>query len=203
MPDTTSYYTSATSTQETQASLFQLGDESALAFFFNEFYPALSLYGFRLLKDRSTAEDVASEAFVKTWKMHHKLDSYGGIRAYLYKTVQRDCLRIIKQERRRAEVHKLSVAEDSPFTPFQHLVSAETYRLVHAALQTLSPGNRRVLSMHFLEGKSIGQIARELSLHPHTVQTQKTRGLKALRKIIKHPLGLLVVYFLKIFLTRV
>lgn len=188
---------------EEQARAFQQGDEAALAFFYGEFLPALTLFAFRWVKSRQIAQEIASEAFIKTWRMHPKLDSYTGIRAYLYKTVQRDCQHAQKRERRREEVHQLSMPDTAcPDTPFQHLVRSETYRLVHAAIKTLSPGNRRVISMHFLEGKSTGQIARELKLHPHTVQTQKARGLKALRKIIQHPLLLSVYLFVKIFLSH-
>ena len=188
---------------EEQARAFQQGDEAALAFFYGEFLPALTLFASRWVKSRQIAQEIASEAFIKTWRMHPKLDSYAGIRAYLYKTVQRDCQHVQKRERRREEVHQFSMPDTACHdTPFQHLVRSETYRLVHAAIKTLSPGNRRVISMHFLEGKSTGQIARELNLHPHTVQTQKARGLKALRKIIQHPLLLSVYLFVKIFLSH-
>lgn len=201
MPGNRSGHRGISSFAEEQAMHFQEGSEQALSFFFHEFFASLSLFGYRLVGDRAIAEDIASEAFVKTWKMHHKLDSYGGIRAYLYKTVRRDCLRTVKQERKRTELHQFSKNEIIPLTPFHELVSAETYRLVHAALQSLSPGNRRVISMHFLEGKSTGEIARELQLHPHTVQTQKARGLKALRKILGRPLTIVICLALEIFFT--
>jgi RNA polymerase sigma-70 factor (ECF subfamily) len=184
-----------TSSPEEQALLFQQGNEAALAYFFHSFYPALSLFAFRVLNNQQMAEDIASDAFIKTWKMHWKLNSFAGIRAYLYKTVQRDCVHALKQERRRNEVHSLSSSGLLQETPLQQLVSAETYRLVHAAIKTLSPGNRRVITMHFIDGKTNAEIAKELNLHPHTVQTQKVRGLKALAKVIKHSL-LLFFWFL-------
>lgn len=177
------------------ALLFQQGDEQALAFFYHEFHPTLSLYAHHWVEDRSIAEEIASEALVKTWKMHWKLDSYGAIRAYLYKIVQRDSLVYIRKEKKRTAMHQQSQPSQSiSDTPFDHLVRSEVYRLIHTALKDLSPGNRRVIIMHFLDGKTIGQIARELNLHPHTVQTQKVRGLKALRKIIQHPLIMLPLY---------
>ncbi len=179
---------------------FQEGDEAALAFFYREFHPALTLFAYQWVKSLQIGQEIASEAFVKTWKMHRKLDSYTGIRAYLYTIVRRDCQHSLRQERKRAKTDQMAVArKDCPDTPFQHLLRAETYRMVHAAIKTLSPGNRRVITMHFLEGKTTGQIARELDLHPHTVQTQKTRGLKALRKIIQHPLLLSFYHFVNFF----
>jgi len=186
---------------EEQAIAFQNGDEAALAFFFREFHPALSLFAFQWIKRRALAQEIASEAFVKIWRIHWKLNSYSGIRAYLYKTVRRDCQLAVKREERRVQVHlRFNPPKTDNETPFDHLVRSEAYRLIHTALQDLSAGNRKVITMHFLEGKTTGQIARELSLHPHTVQTQKARGLKALRKIIQRSMLLSLSAFVKIFL---
>lgn len=138
-----------------QAVRFQQGDESALAFFFREFHPALSLYACRWVENRSIAEEIAADAFIKTWKLCWKLDSYAAIRAYLYKTVRRDCIHSIKKEKRRAAFHKanpaLTVSEESPYND---TVRGEVHRLVYSALRDLSPSNRKILVMHFLEGKN-------------------------------------------------
>lgn len=186
--------------REAKAFAFQQGEETALAFFYREFLPALSLYAFRFVKSRQIAEEIASEALVKTWKMHWKLNSYPVIRAYLYKTVRRDCLNALKKEQRRNTLHQNSrPAEFTNETPFDHTVRCEVYRLIHTALKDLSPGNQRVLRMHYLEGKSTGEIARELNLSPNTVNTQKVRGLEALRKRFLKPVMLLLYLILQNF----
>ena len=187
-------------TREEYAHAFQQGDEQALAFFYHEFHPVLSLHAYRLVEDRSIAEEIAAEALVKTWKMHWKLDSYGAIRAYLYKIVHRDSLAYIRKEKKRTAMHQQSQPPQTVSdTPFDHVVRSEVYRIIHTALKDLSPANRKVIIMHYLEGKTTGQIARELNVHPSTVKTQKNRGLQALRKQLLRPI-LLVVYFLVKFL---
>ena len=72
--------------------------------------------------------------------------------------------------------------ETSIETPLDNLIRTETYRLIHSALKDLAPGNQKVIKMYFLEGKSSGEIARELKLSRSTVNTQKYLGLAALRK---------------------
>lgn len=187
-------------TRDEYAHAFQQGDEQALAFFYHEFHPVLSLHAHRFVEDRSIAEEIAAEALVKTWKMHWKLDSYGAIRAYLYKIVHRDSLAYIRKEKKRTAMHQQSQPPQTVSdTPFDHVVRSEVYRIIHTALKDLSPANRKVIIMHYLEGKTTGQIARELNVHPSTVKTQKNRGLQALRKQLLRPI-LLVVYFLVKFL---
>lgn len=187
-------------TRDEYVQAFQQGDEQALAYFYHEFHPVLSLHAHRLVEDRSIAEEIASEALVKTWKMHWKLDSYGAIRAYLYKIVYRDSLAYIRKEKKRTDMHWQSQPSQSiSDTPFDHVVRSEVYRIIHTALKDLSPANRKVIVMHYLEGKTTGQIARELNVHPSTVKTQKNRGLQALRKQLLRPI-LILVYFLVKFL---
>lgn len=176
--------------------LFQQGDECALEWAYREFFTAITFFANRWVSNRGLAEEIASEAFVKIWRMHYKLDSYGAIRAYLYKIVQRDCLREIKQEQKRCKLpHAAKLATITDETAYDNIVRAETYRIIHSALKHLSPGSRKVLIMHYLEGKSTSEIASELKLAPTTVYTQKMRGLNALRKKLLRALILLPFLF--------
>ena len=165
------------------AEAFHRGDEKGLEYFYKAFYPVLSLYAFKYVDDRSIAEEIASEAFVKTWRMHWKLDSFGGIRAYLYKIVHRDSIASLEQKTKREKSYRDSQPLTTDhYTPFDHLVRSEAYRIIHNSLKDLPPGQRRVVMMHYLEGKTSGQIARELHRHPSTIKAQKKQGLEALRK---------------------
>jgi RNA polymerase sigma-70 factor (ECF subfamily) len=167
---------------------FCRGDVKALADLYEDFHPTLSYYAYSFLKNRSMAEEIASNALIKTWKMHWKLDSYGAIRAYLYKVVQRDCLAYLRAEKKRSILHeKAQLPDITTETPFEKLFRTELYHLLRTALKTLSPGNQIVITMYFLEDKNTNEIARELNLHPSTVKTQKTRGLEALRKLLLNP----------------
>ena len=182
------------------ALLFQEGNEKALSFFYYEYYAALAHYSFQLIQNRPIAEEIASEAFVKVWKMHYKLNSYGGIKAYLYKIVHRDSVEAILNEQRRAKSYRQLSPQVDTETPFDKMIRSEVYRLIHSALKALSPANRKVIIMHYLEGKTTGQISRELNLHPSTVKTQKKQGLDALKKVFNRPMLCLLYFCIKIFL---
>ena len=176
------------------ALLFQGGNEKALSFFYHEFYPALTHYSFQLIRSRSIAEEIASEAFVKVWRMHYKLNTHAGIKAYLYKIVHRDSIEVISEEQKRAKTYRTLPVLIDTNTPFDNMVRSEVYRIIHAALKDLSPASRRVVIMHYLEGKTTGRISRELNLHPSTIKTQKMQALKALKKVFTRPM-LWLFYF--------
>jgi len=188
-------------TEQEYSYLFQNGNEKALSFFYHEFYPALTYYSFQLTLSRPIAEEIASEAFVKTWRMHYKLNSYAGIKAYLYKIVHRDSIDAISNEQRRDKSYRQLPPEIDTETPFDNMVRSEVYRLIHAALKDLPPASRKVMIMHYLEGKTTGQISRELNLHPSTIKTQKKQGLNALRKVFIRPMLWLFYFCIKLFLS--
>lgn len=183
------------------ALLFQQGEEQGLAFFYREFLPALSLYANKWVEDFSIAEEIASGAFLKAWKMHEKLDSYNAIRAYLYKIVYRDTMHYLRKEKSRSRIEKVAASTDIEFnSPYDHLIRTETYRIIHSALKELAPGNQKVLTMYYLEGKTTGEIANELGVHPSTVKTQKLRGMEALRKKLLRPVLMTGYLFVKFIL---
>jgi len=132
--------------------------------------------------------------------MHYKLDSYAGIKAYLYKIVHRDSIEAISNEQKRIKTYKNLQSQTTADSPFDSLVRSEVYRLIHAALKNLPPASRKVMIMHYLDGKTTGQISRELHLHPSTIKTQKLQGLKALKKVFIKPMLWLFYFCVKIFL---
>ena len=186
--------------KEQNAISFSEGDESALAYFFSELFPALTYYSFKLTNNSCIAEDIASEAFIKTWRFHYKLNSFVRIKAYLYKIVHRDSVAFILKERKRTDRYKDLPQQVDIDTPFDNLVRSEVYRLIHTALKDLPPGSRKVLIMHYLEGKKISEISKELNLHFNTIATQKKQGLNALKKVFSKPMLGLLYFCIKIFI---
>lgn len=182
------------------AALFQQGEEEGLRYFYLQFYPALTHFANRWVNSLPIAEEIVADAFINTWKMHSKLDSYAAIRAYLYTVVRRASQKGQRGERKRVSVHlavqKPDYLED---TPYDYTIRAEVYRLIHSSLRELPPGSQKVLMMHYLEGKSTGQIARELQRSPSTIKAQKISGLTALRKKIQRPLLILFSILLETF----
>lgn len=185
---------------EQMASSFKAGDEKALAFFYGDLLSVLAVSAFRYTKCSWVAEEIASEALIATWRMRSKLDSFGAIKAYAYTCVRNACSRAaaIRKKRLHAE-HQAGEIDINTDTPYQYTVRAEVYRLVHTSLKELPEGSRNVLIMHFLEGKSTGQIARELNRATSTIKMQKANGLAALRKKMQYPVCILFSIFLETF----
>lgn len=156
---------------------FQTGKEKGFAFFFQSFYKALCFFANRYTRDLPAAEDIVSEAFIRVWEKRERISSVGGLKSYLYTTVYHACLRWI--ERKRAIVNGKEAMEER--TVLDNMIRAEVMNEILRSIEMLPTECRRIFTKLFLEGKTVKEIAEELSLSVSTVKTQKARALNFLR----------------------
>ena len=167
------------------AALFSQGKEEGFNWFFRQFYPALTLFAFRMIHDKPASEDIVSQAFVKTWQRHHLFASAGDIRAYLYQVVRNDALKWIQQRQRGEKaIQDLRYLwlPNQQKDHFHHLVEAETLRQLREVIDMLPAQCGNIFRLLYLEGKTVREVAETMQLSVSTVKTQKKRGLDFVRK---------------------
>lgn len=81
--------------QQFLAHAFCKGNEQALAILYEEFHPVLSYYAYNILNNRSIAEEIACGAFIKSWKMNWKLDTYGATETAFEKLVRTELYHLL------------------------------------------------------------------------------------------------------------
>ena len=170
-------------TPQDRALSFQRGEEAGFNWFFRQLYPSLTFFAFKITADAAVAEEIASTAFIRIWERHCQFSAPENIRSYLYQVVKNDALKWLQKEKRASIASREAVysLDKTELDHFQHLVTAEMTRQLHASMQQLPPECSRVFRLLYIEGKSIKETARELQLSPSTVKTQKARGLALLR----------------------
>lgn len=170
------------------ATLFQAGEEKGFEYFFRSLYPVLCLFATRMIKDRPAAEDIVSDAFMKTWKKHDRLHTPADIKAYLFQVVRNDCYKYLRQQNKTLVPVSEKELASVPEIPDQleYFIEAELLARLHSCLTELPDGCGRVMSKLYVEGKSVVESARELKMAVSTVKTQKMRGLNWLRKQINY-----------------
>jgi RNA polymerase sigma-70 factor (ECF subfamily) len=164
---------------------FQRGEERGFIWFFRHYYPALTLFAYKLVKDKPTAEEIASTAFLKTWQKHFQFETPAGLRSYLYQVVRNDSLKWLEQAKKQQyalqEIKYLD-RNNCEKDAFQHMVGAELTRYLAAVVDYLSPQCRKIYQMLYVEGKTVKETARAHNLSVSTVRTQQRRGLNAIRE---------------------
>ncbi len=185
IPHLTGQFSSLENQVNVAVHFFQQGAEQGFTWFFHQLYPSLTLYCFKIIKDKDVSEEIASAAFMKIWQRHHQFTDAPSIKAYLYRIVRNDALKYLAKQKQWAGAAKEVIylyGGEHQGNAFNALVAAETARLLLKAIDRLPLECGKVFRLLYLEGKSIKETAEALRLSPSTVKTQKARGLEALRK---------------------
>jgi RNA polymerase sigma-70 factor (family 1) len=163
---------------------FQRGEEQGFNYFFRGLYPSLLLFAYRLLKDRSRAEDVVGESFIKIWSRHSSFSHHKVIKSWLYTTVRNGCLNQLQLEQR-DHIRQREIASqtrDVESYALEEMIQAEVIDELYRHIESLPRACRSIFKMLYIQGKTVRETAEELNLSISTIKNQKARGLLLLRK---------------------
>jgi RNA polymerase sigma-70 factor (ECF subfamily) len=141
---------------------------------------ALHAYVERFCSDRTSADDVVQETFIRAWRHLPKLSADGRpIRPWLFRVARNLLIDADRSARSRPViVHALS--EDAGTDAgLEQVLDRE---LVAAALQHLSPVHRAVLIEAFYNGASLVAVAQELGIPHGTARSRMHYALQAMRQ---------------------
>ena len=165
-------------------------DTTAFRELYQTYGPRVKAYMMRLGADAGTAEDLADETLINVWRSaaHYTADK-GGAATWIFAIA-----RNLRIDRLRREVPWQELPQElrdgvcGDLRPDEALVEKERQARVRAALSSLPPEQREVVTLSYLEGRSHGEIAKRLGVPLGTVKSrmriayQKIRaGLEDLR----------------------
>lgn len=158
-------------------------DEAALGAIFDTYYPRLYRYIYHHLGHAATAEELAAEALTR---LLEQLAGGGGptrhLRAWLYRVAHN---LVVDESRRRVHRDHEALDEGSVSGGANVAQQAEAAILHHqarAALDELTPQQRAVLVLKFLEGYENREISHILEISVGAVKALQHRGLAAMRR---------------------
>jgi len=159
-------------------------DEAALAELYRRHAASCLGLARRVLADRTLAEEVVQEVFVRTWRDPSRFDpDRGSMRAFLLAQVHGrsvDLLRAESARRAREEREALRDAhvEIDLEREVMQLTEAEAVR---RALATLSDGEREAIELAYFGGHTYREVAVLLEQPEGTVKSRIRAGLLRLR----------------------
>ena len=154
----------------------------------------------RRLRAKVDASDIVQETLLNA---HRAIDQFRGegppqLAAWLRKILARNLMHLARDFRRdkrdvgrerslEASIEQSSVrlekwlaAEQS--SPSEHVARDEQLLRLTAAVESLPEGQREALELHYLEGRSIREVAREMGRAPSSVGGLIRRGLKSIKE---------------------
>lgn len=173
-------------------------DSSALEEIYDRHAPRLLAICIRLLRDRSEAEDVLVEVFWEIWERARRYErARGSPLAYLATVARSRSLDRLRRRRQEARVRVATQSWAAPDStgsaeargPLADALAQEQRRRVRVALDALSPVQRQVVELSFLDGLSHQEIAERLGAPLGSVKTWIRKGLLHLRDVLRLQYG--------------
>jgi RNA polymerase sigma-70 factor (ECF subfamily) len=149
-----------------------------------------------MVRRSDVADDLLQEVFQRAWQARDRYRDEGHERAYLMRIADR---LVIDRSRRlapRSTGREINVDEETwhevepparATAPVESLVGAEASEELGAALNRLSPAQRRVLLLRFFGDLTFEEIAAAMECPLGTALSHCRRGLMNLRKLLPVP----------------
>jgi RNA polymerase sigma-70 factor, ECF subfamily len=139
------------------------------------------------LRDPDLAEDVVQETLSRALAVirEGKAGDIRDLGAFVHGIARHVILDCIRTRQRDAGAEPLRDTADpaSLRDALSHVVSADERARVHAALERLTPADRRILHLSFFEGLSCAELAERLGLNALRIRKRKSRALERLRRV--------------------
>lgn len=178
------------------------GDQAAFTELFHHYKDRLHHFLYKLTESTELTEDTIQEIFLKLWKARAMMPEIQNLGSYLYRMAQNHCINVFKRQAREA----LILAELQKTTPrlmptTDEVLDAKAIQeKLKAALEKLSPQQRKVYQLSREQGLRHDQIAASLGISPSTVKGHMISALRTLREeLLTNPGSVpLLVFFLAV-----
>jgi RNA polymerase sigma-70 factor (ECF subfamily) len=138
------------------------------------FRMALSMTG-----DGGRAEEVTQDVFLKVWRALPMFDGRASLSTWLYTIARNTCLSFV-----RAESYRRTTALDESSEPAVSTTALRDVEL-EQCLSRLPEIQREVITLFYLEERSVAQVAKALGLPEGTVKSHLHRARRALGEMME------------------
>lgn len=165
---------------------FELSNPKAFEYLFKTYYNRILIYALNYSDDKSQAEDIAKDVFIKIWNTNKKFQSLEHLKNTLYQiTKQLGINQQISNERmlNREKIYQSKNAQHED-AHIHKMIYSEVMSELYDAIQQLPHQTKKVIISTYLDGKSNKEVADEMNISLQTVKNYKIRAIAHLRKLI-------------------
>ena len=133
---------------------------------------------YRFTNNRSDAEELAQESFLKTFRAARKYTPSAQFTTFLYRVVVNTCL----DYTRKKEAEELGEHTDESPLPARVVENRERRDVVEKSLQSLPDRQKLAVVLHYFEDFSLREIADYLDTTPKGIERLLSRARSRLEK---------------------
>jgi RNA polymerase sigma-70 factor (ECF subfamily) len=162
------------------------GDKEALGSLYDRHSRTAYSLAYRMMGERTAAEDVVQEAFLQVWRTAGSYRAErGSVRTWILSIVRHhgiDQLRLVASRRKVHDRLEATVSTSQPSEAFTETWRSSQREQIREALRLLPAEQLKVLELGYFWGYTHVEIAELLGLPLGTVKGRMRSGLKKLRE---------------------
>lgn len=163
----------------------QAGEREALNELLKTVQEPLYRYIYRLVGERTMAEDILQEVFILIYRKLRWLQEPSLFRPWAYRIASREAFKRLQRERRWTEqIRDESILEAVPAQAAEEDDAPELIEHLPLLMARVSPASRAVLILHYLHELPLSEVAGVLGIALGTAKSRLAYGLNSLRRAI-------------------
>ncbi|MCI1778478.1 MAG: RNA polymerase sigma-70 factor [Bacteroidales bacterium] len=177
------------------------GNHSAFDQLFEIYHDRLFGFASSILKNRSDAEEIVEDVFIKVWEKKNDIKLYYSFKSFLFSITYNNVISFLRGKNRRDAVFTAmtgnTVEAGMEESAENYMIHKEKLREIEQAIEAMPYMRRKVFCMSRYEGKSYAEIALQLGISTNTVGNHISSALKFLRnKLGDKDLAILLASFI-------
>lgn len=165
----------------------QEGDMAAFSELFERYYDVVFRYVLFRMNDRTLAEDITQETFVRALRRISSVTYQGRDIAAWFVTIARNLIfDHVKSSRYRLESTTADMVDLSPSTsgPEQQVLDGATHDELLRCVHKLNPDQQECIQLRFLQGLSVAETARLMDRNEGAVKALQHRAVRRLAQLL-------------------
>lgn len=175
-------------------SAYLAGDENAFREIVLRHMNVVYKFAYRYFGGRDDTEDATQETFVKAWNNIRRFDTDKKLITWLLAIAKNTCLDMLKKKtpvnfskiEAEKEMDIADIIQDENPLPDEIFERKEKKESMSAILQKIPADYRMVLFLRYNDHLKFREIAEALEEPLNTVKSRHLRGIKILKKLMKH-----------------
>lgn len=156
------------------------GDKSAFLELVRLFERSAIITSYSVVRDYHAAEDVAQESFVLAFSRLQQLRDASSFGPWLLQIVRRNAMAIRREQSSKVLCEDIEVSSNDPALQW-----IEQHDELISLLAQLADADRALVTLRYVDGRSVDEIATAIGKPAETVRKQLYRILQKLRKSLR------------------
>lgn len=162
--------------------IFYEDGSKGIELIFKQYYDVMCQTAYRILKEKSLAEDIVQEVFFELFKKRDKV-KIQSLSGYLKRSVYNRSLNKIKSNKNLVDSDELNIElSDKSISSQQDLEYKELENYLNEVIDKLPEKCRLVFILNRFEELSYKEVAEKLEISVKTVENQMSKALRILRQ---------------------